>query len=68
MKTPSPGSPTAKDTAAGGVVGRLRSRNEGRENLTALVGDKSCRCSHLTYGELFRMVDEVGAGLMDLGV
>jgi long-chain acyl-CoA synthetase len=53
---------------AGGIVEHLRARSAHRPDLTATVGSTSCRFSRLTYAELFRAVDELAAGFLDLGV
>jgi len=54
--------------ARGSIHARLVARNAGREDAIALVGGRSCRHPILTYGELFRLMDEVGAGLLELGL
>lgn len=53
--------------AAGGIPGRLRRAARGREDLTALVGNKACRHESLTYSRLWSLVDSFAAGLLELG-
>ena len=61
-----PAAPVA--AVPGGVTGRLRARNQDRQDCMALEGNRSCRYDNLTYRDLLRIADEASAGLLDLGV
>lgn len=52
----------------GGIVEHLRARSAHRPDHTATVGNSACRFPRLTYGELFRSVDELAAGFLDVGI
>ncbi len=52
----------------GGIVGRIRASCARRPDRLATVGNSHCRFPTLTVGDLFRHVDLVAAGFLDLGV